>query len=579
MNKFPFKIKSALTIIISSLFLFFFQTTNALAQNVPPGDDVGAQSRRLVDQGNAAQKTFDEKKAQGSLVDNKVNELAAPAEGGVSFVLTKVQLTGVTVFSLAEMESLYASLIGQKVTAKEINQILESIKTKYKKHGYFTTTAYLPAQDIKDGVLLLTVVEGKMGDLTIEGNRYFSSALISSYIHSDKNKILNMSQLAQDVFRLNQKSDLQLKAVISPGKAPETVDVTLKAQDSPTWHKGVTMDNLGSRLLGKIKGGSYIRGTNVTGRADSLFVSTSLNSRTMAQMINYKTPIDTRGTQLGMSFSRSDFKLGQDFKSFDITGSSVQGGLELTKELYLSESFQSMLKSGLDLKSIKKHTRGVRTANDQLRIPYLGLDFIENDAWGTTTFSPRMDFGTEDFLGASSRNHPSAVRAGTGGSYIRYSQEMTRSLKMPWESYLRLHGEFQSASRTLPSSEQFQLGGESSIRGYPEGDYLADVGGFASVEWNFPMYLIPKTWVLPKERTLLRYQIQPYVFADMGGGMLKKVLPGETDRKTLWSMGGGFRVHVYRSVFLNMDWAKVMGDDPVSGSGSSTFHFSLQIEV
>ncbi|MBF0491056.1 MAG: ShlB/FhaC/HecB family hemolysin secretion/activation protein, partial [Candidatus Omnitrophica bacterium] len=350
-------------------------------------------------------------------------------------------------------------------------------------------------------------------------------------------------------------------------------------QDQSTWHRGVTLDNQGSRVLGDIRGGGYIRSSNATGHGDTLYVSTNRNSRSAGEVVSYKTPIDTYGTYVGFTFSHNDMKLGKEFKQYDITGTTNQGSVELTKELALTESFQSRAVAGLNVKSIKKHTLGQVTSDDQLRIPYLGLNLIEKDSTGSTSFSPRLDFGTANFLGASSLNHPSASRAGTGGAFVKFSQDVTRTQSMPWDSYLSLRGEFQATSRTLTSSEQLQLGGEGSIRGYPEGDYLADVGGDGSVEFNCPMYLIPKDWKLPKEEGSLRNQIMPYIFADMGAGTLKKVLPGESASKTLWSAGGGIRIHLYNSIYWNMDWAKALGDKHNSGSGPSTFHFSLQVEV
>ena len=120
---------------------------------------------------------------------------------------------------------------------------------------------------------------------------------------------------------------------------------------------------------------------------------------------------------------------------------------------------------------------GDTTANDQLRIPYFGFDFSKTDSKGQTTFSPRFNFGTSGFLGASHRNHSTSSRAGTGGFFFKYEQSLNRIQKMFFDSYMSIRTQLQAASHTLASSEQFQLGGADSVRGYPEGDYLADTGG------------------------------------------------------------------------------------------------------
>ncbi|MFH1848539.1 MAG: ShlB/FhaC/HecB family hemolysin secretion/activation protein, partial [Candidatus Omnitrophota bacterium] len=198
---------------------------------------------------------------------------------------------------------------------------------------------------------------------------------------------------------------------------------------------------------------------------------------------------------------------------------------------------------------------------------------------GQTTFSPRITFGTERFLGASDRGHPSASRAGTGGFFVKYEQSLRRVQRMPFESYMTIRSQFQLASRTLPSLEQMQFGGMYSVRGYPEGEYMADAGASLNMDWFFPAYIIPKTWKLPYSDTPLRNQIEPVIFMDMGGGVLMKNLPGERKNMFLMGIGGGLKVQIGRNLYLRLDWAQRIGDRPTPGSGPSTFHMMFQFEA
>lgn len=144
---------------------------------------------------------------------------------------------------------------------------------------------------------------------------------------------------------------------------------------------------------------------------------------------------------------------------------------------------------------------------------------------------------------------------------------------------MSLSSQFQIASHSLPSSEQIQLGGVNSIRGYPEGDYLADTGGNLNVDWVFPMYLIPENWKLPNSNEQLRRQIEPVIFTDLGGGKLKSVLAGERRDKFMMGVGAGVRFRLYGKSYIRLDWANRVGDRPVQGNGNSTFHFTFQSEL
>jgi hemolysin activation/secretion protein len=147
------------------------------------------------------------------------------------------------------------------------------------------------------------------------------------------------------------------------------------------------------------------------------------------------------------------------------------------------------------------------------------------------------------------------------------------------ESYLSARSFFQATPYTLPSSEQRQLGGINTVRGYPEGDYLADLGGNISTDWIFPSYFFPKKWKLPKADTPLRRQLEPFVFCDIGLGMLNKTLPGEREHKFLMGAGGGIQFRFQKYFYVRAQWAKALGDKPVSGAGPSTFYISCQGEI
>ena len=150
---------------------------------------------------------------------------------------------------------------------------------------------------------------------------------------------------------------------------------------------------------------------------------------------------------------------------------------------------------------------------------------------------------------------------------------------MPWESYMIMRHQFQAVSHTLPLSEQIQLGGANSVRGYPEGDYLADTAATLNLDWVFPLYLLPKTYKLPFDDTPLRNEIQPVIFMDLGGGVLKRTQPGERTSKFLMGVGGGLRINLYNRLNARIEFAQAIGADPTPNSGPSSFHLSVNFEI
>ncbi|MCX5709192.1 MAG: hypothetical protein NT088_00435 [Candidatus Omnitrophica bacterium] len=540
----------------------------AFAQNIPPGQEPGAESERFRKESEQKKIDLEKKKAKAPEIQVE-EEKAPPTPEGQSFLLNDVKVTGSTIFKPEDFKPLYENFIGKKVTYRELDFIINKIKDKYKGKSYLTTSAFLPEQEVKNGVVEIRIIEGKMGELKIEGNKYFSTPLIKKYFHLKKNDLLSIQTLQRDILRLNQNSDLELKATIAKGGAPETTDVILKATEKLPYHAGLSVDNQGTRLVGKYRESLTLRSSNLTGNLDSLFINTLYSGRSFGESVSYTLPIGTNGTKFGLDITYFRMKLGEEYKPNDITGETQDYTPHVSWELALSEDYQANLDVGLEIKSIIKRTSGSQTSDDQLRLPYFGLNFSKMDNYGQTTFAPKMVFGTSGFMGASSRNHPSASRANTGGEFYKYEQYLGRIQRMPFGSYISARSQLQLASRTLPSSEQLQLGGANTIRGYPEGDYLADWGGYISTDWVLSKLMVPS----------LRGKIEPVVFADVGGGELKKVLPGEKHMKFLAGVGGGLRMHLNNTASLRLDWAQYVGDEPFGGNGPSTFYFSFQSEI
>ncbi len=565
--------------IIALTLLFSITCITILyAAQAPSTQEAGAEAARFEKTIEKTRRTFEETKPKPPPIEVKKEEEKAVA-GEVSFVLKGLAITGATVFRHKVFEPIYKPYIGQEVTFKDLESIIVMIKSKYKEKGYLTTTAYLPEQDIAEGKIVIKVLEGKMGKVSIEGNKWTPAPLIKKGLHVKKNEILDVVGLQRDILRLNQNPDIEAKAVLMPGTEPETSDVMLTVKDYFPWHVGVSVDNQGSRLVGKDRTLLTLRGTDATGHNDSLFGTMLFARRSDAQAIGYAIPTDTYGTKFGCNFVHFHMDLGKEFTASNITGDTKILSPYITREIVLSDATEVYVNAGIDIKSVVKHINGVKTSDDELRIPYFGVEVTVRDPSGETSFSPRFNFGTSGFLGASSRNHPTASRGETGGSFLKYEHEVRRIQRMPFDSYSITRSQFQISTHTLTPSEQLQIGGANSVRGYPEGDFLADVGAVVNFDWIFPMYFIPKSLKLPHSDVPLCHQIEPIIFVDFGCGRLNKKFPGERRDKFLMGVGGGLRIRLYKNLFCRFEWADAIGADPLTGAGPSTFNFSVQSEI
>ena len=565
--------------------LSFFMPSDSRAQAPPPipsGSNPEAQVNRFQDESELQKKRLERKKPKPPEIEMKKEAEKPAVEAGPSFVLKSVKVTGSTLFKAEDFRPAYEPYIGKQVTLQDIEVIADKVKAEYKKRGYLTTNVYVPEQDIAGGEVEIRVLEGTVGEINIEGNKWFSKNLIRSYFHTKKNEILNVYKLGRDLLRLGQNSDLEVKAVLSAGKEPGSSDITLVAKERFPYHAGAAFDNQGSLLVGKERTSISFRSPNFLGHNDSLYFNTVESTFTQGNFASYSYPIDTYGTRVGLDAVVFTSKLGRELKAFDITSNTQVYTPKIAAEMALSEDFQAGAETGIAIKSMKKWVQNIKSSDDELRIPYVTLSFSKIDSLfggGQTSLVTKFDFSTSRFLGASGYNHPSIGRPGTCGFFFRYEQILSRVQRMPFDSYLSVRTQFVNATHTLPSSEQMQFGGANYTRGYPEGDFIADYGANMNVDWVFPLPFVPKEFKLPYSETPLRHQIEPVVFLDMGGGKLKKVGTGEKARKFLMGVGGGLRVQINRNLYMRLEWAERIGDRPTPSSAPSNFHLVIQGEI
>lgn len=413
-----------------------------------------------------------------------------------------------------------------------------------------------------------------MGSLKVEGNKWFSTSLIEKYFNTYRGETIDMGEVEKDMMRLNGNRDLNVSSVLSPGANPETVDVTLKAQERVPYHVSVGTDNQGSRLTGWYRRLVSMNTSNLSGRDDSLSFNGAYTDLSSGYYLSYQAPVGTHGTKLGLDVGYFQGKMGEEYKSYDIRNYTESYNPNVAFELYSAQDAQVNLRSGVQIRNIYKKEGVTTITNEQLRLPYLAFDAIKIDPWGQTSFSPELSFSAPGFLGASRLGNSLSSRPGADGYCTKYSHYVSRTLYMPLESTIQIRSQFQTASRTLPTSEQFQLGGESSVRGFPAGDYLADIGGNMQTEWYFPTYPIPSSWQL--YGTSMRNDIQPFVFYDMGGGRLLQSYNGEHFVRFISGAGAGVKIQIKKDIYLKMEWAVPTSGNPVRGTGPSTFDVSFQ---
>ncbi len=142
--------------LLAVLALLLFLPVTAAAQVIPPSAQPGREREQLAPpvQGPRAQPSG------GTIA--LPSTVAPPGAESIMLTVSRVIVTGATVYSEADFAPLYADLIGGEVPLAAIYDLARRITVKYGAAGYVLSRAVVPPQNFspRGAVVRIQVVEG-----------------------------------------------------------------------------------------------------------------------------------------------------------------------------------------------------------------------------------------------------------------------------------------------------------------------------------------------------------------------------------------------------------------------------------
>lgn len=539
-------------ILLLLLCVLCFLPARSFARSVPDQARAGAAERTFAEK--EAERRLQEELLPIVLSQQPESEAVIPAEARLT--VRGFSFRGNTVFSSRRLLGSLAGYFGRELSFAELQDACRVLTAFYRKSGYFLAYAFLPVQDIKDGIVLIEIAEGRIGSVTVEGARYYSPGFIRSHFHAGSGDVANYKALLKSLFLLNEYRDLDVKARFLKGRQPYTVDVVLKVQDKRTFHGLVDYNNFGSRYIAKNRTGLMLEHTNVFLPGARLSMRTVAGSplrNVFFGRMAYSLPLNSYGTKAELSWLRSDFNVQKEYRDLDAGGLTEICSLSLSHPLQRTHLTSADLSFGFDHKTIQDYLLGSVNSRDDLRVFRTGLDYDHKDSFrGRNAVSALLSYGAADIWGGSARNDDLASRQGAGGEFLKTNMDLARFQQFLGDSYLVMRASGQVASDVLPVSEQFALGGPDSVRGFSQSEYLGDLGLSSGLELRF----LPPFWAsgtVPFLRRQFDDFLQFLTFVDYGRAYLKNPVAGESKNYELAGAGIGLRMQFTSDFNVRMD--------------------------
>ena len=163
----------------------------------------------------------------------------AVAETPRGFRVDHLVVEGNTVLEPAEIARVTAAHEGRPQLLGDLRAAARELEAVYHARGFFLAQVIVPEQDIQNRVARLQVIQGKLGRITVEGNRHYRTEFIRKFFaHAVPDGVPSKRRIEAAVIALNQLLDLKVTTVFTGGQTPGTSDLVVKVEDHRPLHAG-----------------------------------------------------------------------------------------------------------------------------------------------------------------------------------------------------------------------------------------------------------------------------------------------------------------------------------------------------
>lgn len=398
-------------------------------------------------------------------------------------IVNAISLEGNAVFSQEALQALAQDRLPRAMTLTEMQQLAERITQHYKAHGFGLARAYLPADNLANGVLRILIIEGHLGAINLSNRSRLSDAQVRALLHQETTvgQTVNTQALERYLLLLSDLTPLE-KATLHKGSLPGTTDLDLQLGNKPAWVRA-SLDNFGSKYIGEYRAGLEFVKPNLIDRGDELSGIMRMSDQEFSYgRLTWKTPIGNHGTSLGLSASASQYELGSSLRVLHAHGEAQTASLSLNHPFVRSPSYNLSLGTKVEWKFLKDRIDLIQDAVDKRAQKWqLGLSTDVRDRWGGYTranlnwMRNHLMIDTADDLALDNATLHTAGTASIWQMEIDHAHPI-----MPtWSWSTRL--ETQYANRNLDIYDKMILGGASKMRAYPLADALGDDGVYSKI--------------------------------------------------------------------------------------------------
>lgn len=446
-------------------------------------------------------------------------------EPGTTFDIHRIELTGNTVLDAATVDEITQPFLNHDLGTNRINLLLRRLTEAFVQRGFVTTRAYLPPQNLKEGVLTIAVVPGKVEGLQINGKTVKTAVPNQPTVDSPQaggwltdagtvwsmpsvGETLKLTDLEQGVDQINRLRRNQAEVQILPGQSPGGSVIALTNQPGDRFRFNLGTDNYGSRATSVTRLRAGIDADNALGFQEALSLSYIGTTDTNAAIASAAVPFGYNTFSYTGSISEYNNLIGDTALVYGRTFAHTFGWNRVIER---DQAGRTAFDFTLTHRRSEREVNNLLLDPQELSVLRAAINgvrkFAIGDQGGYATWEAGLSRGMRTLN--ASRDAPDITRDEAHSQFWKLDGNASTQLPLSklGNTVLAYRGQAQAqwSNVALFGSEQIFAGGMGTVRGFREGVISGDRG-----------LTLRNEVVWANAPAVFGVRIEPYVFLDGG---------------------------------------------------------------
>ncbi len=411
---------------------------------------------------------------------------AAPEEP----VVKGFEFTGIGVFSASDLTQVLQPVVGTPLDMKSLEKIVALLDQHYASRGRLGR-AEIPPQDMTEGVVQVTVREGRFARAVIEPepHKRIPPALAVELVETaqPKGAVVSLDALDRATLLLSELPGVQAQMSLRPGEQEGETEAVIRLSDAPSTEGSLSVDNSVVSATGSTRTIGQINHHGALGRAETVSLIWLHTEGSEYLKFGYSEPVGSAGKRLGFNLSGSKYQLvAPQYVALNPSGPSNSIGLDLSVPWLRSRSASASLQWGYEHKNFRNETTAGLVSEYKIDLLSASLQGQRSDGWmggGESAGSLQTLVGNVDLNGSPNQGMD-ALSAQTAGVYGKLRAMASRVQRISPSQSVVATWQAQLASKNLDGSEKFFMGGSQGVRAYPTNEGGGSQGQSLNLEWQ-----------------------------------------------------------------------------------------------